>query len=204
MKTKNLYIMSAGKSTRFNSKPKILETYNMNKRIFNKYFDNVFIVTNKEIYNKINVLDANFIVMDLGYGSGYDVATLLNKQKQIYVCWSDVFFSEDNIIDILKYRDTPEQNIMCITYKTNPYINIVTQDDIIVEYLYNSEKGYQDTSIFYINDIKYAEKEFMDLCIKNNFKCMKTYNDTLFFNTKEELDNIKDKYEYLYIKNKNT
>ena len=72
----NLFILSAGKSSRFGS-PKILETFNHNKKIFNKFNINPIIVTTKEIFKNISHLESDFFVSNkFGKGSGKDLYTL--------------------------------------------------------------------------------------------------------------------------------
>jgi len=185
----NIFIFAGGKSSRFDGNPKILETFEYNKKLLNKYF-NVFIVTSKEIYEKIKHLNTNFIIQDMGYGSGQDVYNLLIKlNSPAFICWSDVFFNEDNIKDIISASKN-ENNCMTGTKRENAYVSLSIKRDKLFGYKYNT-KGIQDNSIFYIKELKFSSKEFMDMAIKNDFYVYETITPSKFFNTKQELIAIK-------------
>lgn len=185
----NLYIMAGGKSSRFGGNPKILETFEHNK--FLKDYFNVFIVTSKETFTKIRHLDADFIIQEMGNGSGSDVFNLFQKfNNSAFVCWSDVFYDESIVTDIINAAKNDE-NCMTITERKNPYISIETQNGKITKYLKNQSYGFQDNSFFYIKECKHDSEEFLDLAIKNNFSTVETNNLCPYFNTLEELQNIK-------------
>jgi len=186
----NIYIFAGGQSSRFGGNPKILETYNYNKEVL-KIFFNVYIVTSKEIFPKISHLDADFIIQEMGNGSGQDVFNLLTKLKSpAFVAWSDVFYSEDNIIDIIRCSENKE-NCMTVTQRKNPYISIVADDGKIVQYKKEQKIGVQDNSLFYIHNLKEASEEFMDMAIKNDFHTYMAETKSEYFNTKEELQELK-------------
>jgi GTP:adenosylcobinamide-phosphate guanylyltransferase len=188
----NLFIMAAGKSSRFGS-PKILETFNYNKQIFEKYNITPIIVTTKEIFSQISFLDSHFFVSDIfGKGSGKDVYNLNKIFGPIIICWSDVFFNDDVLKDFLdNLKNNKNKNFMTLTYKKEPYVAFFTDDKKIKGYSKIEKNGYQDNSIFNIYKLdKYAD-DFLDLVYENEFYGFKTKNSILYFNTKEELEKIK-------------
>jgi GTP:adenosylcobinamide-phosphate guanylyltransferase len=188
---KVMYIFAGGKSSRFGGNPKILETFDINKKILEKYF-NIFIVTSKEIYKKTKHLEANFIIQDMGNGSGADVYNLFQKiSSPAFVSWSDVFYTDESIQDIIS-ASTKGKNVMTISYRENPYIDIVTKNNIIIDYVKEKDIGYQDNSLFYITELKYSKEEFMDMAIQNEFYTEITKNKTEYFNTLEELQALQE------------
>jgi len=189
-KKDTLYIFAGGKSSRFGGEPKILHTFEHNKDLLNKHF-NVFIVTSKEIYKKIDHLDSDFIIQDMGNGSGNDVYNLINKiNHEAFVCWSDVFYSEEGIEDIIKYSKNG-RNCMTGTYRENPYISITTENGIMTQYKKSEKSGIQDNSLFFIKSLDVSDEEFMDMAIKNNFDLHITETKTEYFNTIKELEELK-------------
>jgi len=186
----NIFIFAGGKSSRFGGKPKILETFNYNKELLEKYF-NIFIVTSKEIYEKIKNLEANFIIQEMGKGSGADVFSLYNKlQTPFFIAWSDVFYNEQNIKDIIK-ASKENKNCMTVTKRKNPYISLKENNGIISGFEYNKDEGLQDNSLFYIKNLNTKVEEFMDMAIDNKFYIIETNTKTEYFNTPEELKNLK-------------
>ena len=187
-----LYIMAAGKSSRFGFRPKILETFDYNYQIFKKYFNNIVIVTTNDIYNeyfRIKFLNANFLIGDFGKGSGTDVYNLKKIiNSDIYIAWSDVFFTENVIKNIIN----SSKNTMTLSRRINPYVNILFKNDKMIDYCKNcSKEGYQDNSIFYIKELKEPKEEFMDMCKVNDFYVKITNDKTYYFNTEEELKNVR-------------
>jgi GTP:adenosylcobinamide-phosphate guanylyltransferase len=187
--------MSAGKSSRFKNRPKILETFNYNCNIFKKYFNEVFIVTTKEIYPQINSLNANFIISNnFGRGSGIDVINLYKKiNNTFYIAWSDVFFKEQNIIDIININNN--ENTITLTYRKKPYVDITISNNYAIAYTQKciKEHGFQDNSIFFIKElnVKNRPNEFLDILKEKPFKVIRVKESTLYFNTEEELKIIK-------------
>jgi len=189
----NLYIMAAGKSSRFSYKPKILETFEYNEKIFKKFFDNIYIVTTDNILNnypKIKTFSKT-ITGDFGNGSGADVFELKKKIKEpICICWSDVFFNEQNIKDILETYKKFDNNCLTVTKRKNPYVSLVFKENKLIDWTKGQKEGYQDNSIFIIKELKEKEKEFLDLAVKNNFHVNIVKEKTLFFNTPEEYKKV--------------
>jgi GTP:adenosylcobinamide-phosphate guanylyltransferase len=180
--------MAGGKSSRFGGNPKILETFERNK--FLKNYFNVFIVTSKDIYSKIQHLDSDFIIQEMGNGSGKDVFNLFQKIKEpAFVAWSDVFYTEAAIKDIIDVSENGE-NCMTLTKRENAYVSIYAENRKITQYKKDENNGYQDNSIFYIKELYAEDEEFMDMAIKNGFYVHETKNKCEFFNTKEELSKI--------------
>jgi len=196
------YILSAGNSTRF-GKPKILETYRHNRTLFNKLNIKYKIVTTEELYNSsLSVLDSRdkFLFIKGGNGSGVDALKLYSSvPRGFYLCWSDVFYTEETIRDIMFARNiNPNENIFTVTEQDNPYTNIEFDEEYnFINYNKENETevGYQDNSIFYIHSLQNKDfKEFLDI-IKNDSKVLVTYNSNYYFNTKEELERIKNDTE---------
>ena len=190
----NIFIFAGGKSSRFGGKPKILETFDYNKELLNKYF-NVFIVTSKDIYEKIRHLDSDFIIQGMGKGSGGDVFSLLSKMNSpAFIAWSDVFYNEQNIKDILAASKNGK-NCMTAVNRENPYISLKLKNDIITGFEYNKDIGVQDNSLFFINSLSENSEEFMDMAIKNEFGVTIVEEKSKYFNTQEELFEIISEYK---------
>ena len=196
----NLYIMAAGKSSRFGYKPKILKTLDLNYDIFKKYF-NIHIITTIENHNIISEafksLDVTiFSSNNYGKGSGIDVYNVIDKYSSSFICWSDAFFTEQMIKDIIRAKrsiKTKNKNLMLITKMDNPYVSIeFNKSNKMIDYTKGEKEGFQDCSIFYINELKESREEFMDMAKINDFYVIETKDKTKFFNTEEELKQIID------------
>jgi len=182
----NLYIMAAGESSRFGS-PKILKTFPLNEVLIKKYF-NPIIVTTKELYNYIGKLNSDFIIGDFGNGIIQDIKKLQNIVKNnYYIAWSDVLFQEEELIEI---KNNFNKNFMLIHERDNPYISLKIKDKII-GYTKRKNKGYQDNSIFFLNNLVFDNcNEFMDLVKYNSFNYKIINTKSLYFNTEKEFQEI--------------
>jgi len=189
----DLYIMAAGKSSRFSYEPKILKTFEYNEKIFKKFFDNIYIVSTDDLLNKYPKIKtfSKAITGDFGNGSGSDVFELKRKiKKPICVCWSDVFFNEQNIKDILDAYKKYNKNCLTATKRKNPYVSLIFEQNKLIGWTKGQNEGYQDNSIFIIKELKEKNKEFLDLAVRNDFYVEIVKEKTLFFNTSEEYEKV--------------
>jgi len=185
-----LFIMAAGKSSRFGS-PKILETFEWNKNIFKNFGITPIIVTTSEIYEDIKHLKSEFLIGDFQKGSGADIYKLHKILGEINICWSDVFFLDSNIDEFLS-GDFIKTNYMTVTYREKAYVSFEMDKNNIIFGYTKHKTGWQDNSIFKIRKLNNNQEDFLDLVIMNNFFAYKAKKSTLYFNTKKELNKIKE------------
>ncbi len=177
-------IPCAGNSKRMQTKlPKALlkvngeSSINNQLKILNKFIDNFYIIINENLNEEKKYIKRietkylkkiTFISSKAGSGDGMAILDALNyinktknRQTNIFVCWGDVYFKNDNIIKIFKdyFSNKKKLKTMLIPlkFKKNPYVSFIfDNNNNIKQVLFQRRNqfvdfGYQDLGIFLIN-----------------------------------------------------
>jgi NDP-sugar pyrophosphorylase family protein len=177
-------IPCAGNSKRMQtSLPKALlkvngeSSLNNQLKLLNKYIDNFYIIINENFNEKdkyIKRIDKQFlrkitfISSKAGSGDGMAILDGLNYiniskniQTNIFVCWGDVYFKNENIIKLFKdyffSKKILKTMLIPLKFKKNPYVAFLfDRNSNVKKVLFQRRNqfvdfGYQDLGIFLIN-----------------------------------------------------
>jgi molybdopterin-guanine dinucleotide biosynthesis protein A len=171
MGKKALIILASGKSSRFGGFPKALCTIEGKYiaqhtiDIAGQYYDDTYLVLNKEIYGQYQSKIENCHVVDIetGIGDAHSLlrALLLVKDKapeteQVTVCWGDTVFSSEDIFkhakDLMNGFEVNAGYVICAEDE-NPYAWFDTEGAVIKEAHFASnepvpDKAVHDQSVF--------------------------------------------------------
>ena len=183
---RELFIIAAGKSSRFGNKPKILTKISNDFTVLDNMIEKL-----NPFFNKINLcidlryfpLDylnnfkkSNIIVTIGGYGELYTIIDCINRSnknlKDMYIIWSDSIIVDNRFIkDFLNNDDLTQSYSCAVSLDNNPYAYFnVNNKNIVQQSFFNKDlkisKGLHDQSLFRLRK-KTLEKEF------NLFKMIK-------------------------------